>query len=156
MFSATHIMLNTLEVLLIPKFPSPKVLPTKICYPWVKGTSPYYRPNWPIWLFRYWKTHFTVVVNWNFMALKFRHFLLCLDNHWLRVCRKANNISLNLHNYFDYHVCLSIRRFPVSGGFRCHKNFFRLNHLGITPWLPGSTPGVDPGYPQGTQPLRRS
>ena len=31
-----------------------------------------------------------------------------------------------------------------------------LNHLGITPRPSGSTPGVDPGYPRGTQPLRRS
>ena len=44
-----------------------------------------------------------------------------------------------LHNYFDYHVCLSIR--PVS----VTKFFFRLNRLGITPWLLGSTPGFDPG-----------
>ena len=30
-----------------------------------------------------------------------------------------------------------------------HKIFFCLNHLGITPWLLESTPGVDPGYPPG-------
>ena len=32
-----------------------------------------------------------------------------------------------LHNYFDYHVCVSIW-FPVSG---VTKIFFHLNHLGI-------------------------
>ena len=44
-----------------------------------------------------------------------------------------------LHNYFDYHVCLSIRPVLVR-----HKFFSPLNRLGITP-----TPGVDPsGWPQ--------
>ena len=48
----------------------------------------------------------------------------------------------NLNNYFNGHVCPSVHRACVS-----HKIFFRLNRLGITPWLLGSTPGVDPGTP---------
>ena len=47
---------------------------------------------------------------------------------------------LHLHNYFDYHVCVSIR--PVSG-FR-HKIFFSLQ----SPWNHPMSPGVDPrGWP---------
>ena len=43
-------------------------------------------------------------------------------------------------------------------GVRCASQnfFFCLNRLEMTPWLLGSTPGVDPGYPRGMQPLRRS
>ena len=44
-----------------------------------------------------------------------------------------------LNHYFSGHVCLSIVRTSVT------KFFFRLNRLGITPWLPGSTPGLTPG-----------
>ena len=43
--------------------------------------------------------------------------------------------SLHLHNYFDYHICLSFR----SSGFR-HKNFLSLK----SPWNHPLTPEVNP------------
>ena len=51
----------------------------------------------------------------------------------------------DLYHYFSGHVCLSIVRGYV--GTYVTKNFFRLNRLGITPWLLGSTPGLAPGSP---------
>ena len=48
-------------------------------------------------------------------------------------------LELNLHNYFDYHVCLSIR-FPVSVRCPVSQIFFSLK----SPWDHPLTFGVDP------------
>ena len=79
------------------------------------------------------------------------HSILCIFQNK----QKMGSLKANLHIYITIStitsVCPSVR-FPVS----VKKICFRLNRLGIIPWLLGSTPGVNPGYPQGTQPLRRS
>ena len=53
-----------------------------------------------------------------------------------------NQLVVHLHNYFDYHVCASIRSF----GVRClSQNFFSLK----SPWNHPLTPGIDPrGWPR--------
>ena len=69
---------------------------------------------------------------------------------WISMDKKKNNVFvnsfykldqilkeicvdlLNLHNYFDYHVCASILR-PSFVRPSVTKFFFRLNRLGITP-----------------------
>ena len=51
--------------------------------------------------------------------------------------------NIYLQHYFDYHVHPSVR---------CHKIFFRLNHLGITPRPPGLTPHPNPPTPGARSP----
>ena len=67
---------------------------------------------------------------------------------------RACLVSKNLNHYFHLHVCPSIRTYYFV--LRLSQKIFSLK----SPWnhslTPGSTPGVDPGYPRGTQPLRRS
>ena len=60
----------------------------------------------------------------------------------------------NLHNYFDYYICLSIR--PVVSGGGVTKFLFSLKLPWSHPLTPVVDPGIDPGYPRGTQSLRRS
>ena len=94
----------------------------------------------------------------NFRRFKYRYRHTCQQTIWISVphsfdivslwsmqhWRLSSSWNLNLHNYFDYHVCLSGVWCSVSGD-RCpvfvrYKFFFCLNHLGITPWLLGLTP----------------
>ena len=78
----------------------------------------------------------------NWKKKVFHHLLYHLAKH----CGNTSKIHIQqyctyLHNYFDYHVCLSFR--PVSG-FR-HKIFFSLK----SPWNHPLTPGVDHrGWPR--------
>ena len=59
-------------------------------------------------------------------------------------------LFIHLNHYFDRHVCPSIR--PSFRSFIRHKIFFRLNRLGIIPWLLGSTPGLTMGSPRARSP----
>ena len=80
----------------------------------------------------------------SFLFTKYKNFLwvcwfLCNNLTNFGYCNKNlhNPMAINLHNYFDYHVCLSIRLVSI----RCSSQiFFSLK----SPWKHPLTPGVVP------------
>ena len=90
-------------------------------------------------------------VSWN-SYLDYSFFCLHLSNSKILVgdvwrgknfhlgrTSKGPSTSLFRPTRLSVHPPSSVRHAFVT------KNFFRLNRLGITPWLLGSIPGVDPG-----------
>ena len=77
----------------------------------------------------------------------------CFDNHVFTSLNFKSWVTL----IYDKITSKSLfQRSCLSVPVYVTKFFFHLYRLGIIPWLLWSTLGVDPGYPQGTQPLRRS
>ena len=84
----------------------------------------------------YFKRNLTLLNFDRGMATKYMVCALSLSNWMLKISDGIRIVSdpeknriIHLHHYFDQHVCLSIRTYYSVR----HKNFFRLNRLGITP-----------------------